>query len=260
MPSVTCAPRPLQGTLSLYQTEPTSLPVFETLPELPNKLVFVPGLTDTIGVVPYLPRLAPKLHELGYSLVQPVKGSDLGGFGSSSLEGDAQELTQLIKHLINNGASGKVFLMGHSTGCQDIIKFLSRDRGIKIHGGILQAPVSDCEYFDAHKTPTDAELIDRAASLIASGRGGDVLPRNATATPSETSHGNAAAVIQPPMTAYRFYSLNSHGGDDDKFSSALGDDDIRRVWGPALSRAPILALMGEKECVYTNERICTCWD
>lgn len=238
---------PLQGTLSLYQSEPVALPVFETRPDLPNKLVFVPGLTDTIGVVPYLERLATALHAQNYSLVQPIKGSDLGGFGSSSLEGDAQEIAQVIRHLERNGASGKVVLMGHSTGCQDTITFLSGERGVKVHGAVLQAPVSDCEYFDAHKTPADDELLKRAASLVAEGRSGDVLPRTAAAKPGDAQNGNSAAVLQPPMTAYRFQSLNGRGGDDDMFSSGLSDNDIRRVWTPALARAPILALMGEKD-------------
>lgn len=238
---------PLQGTLSLYQSEPVALPVFETRPDLPNKLVFVPGLTDTIGVVPYLGRLATALHAQNYSLVQPIKGSDLGGFGSSSLEGDAQEIAQAIRYFERNGASGKVVLMGHSTGCQDTITFLSRERGVKVHGAVLQAPVSDCEYFDAHKTPADGELLERAALLVAEGRGGDVLPRITAAKPGDPQSGNSAAVLQPPMTAYRFQSLNGHGGDDDMFSSGLSDNDIRQVWTPALARAPILALMGEKD-------------
>ncbi|WFD36789.1 hypothetical protein MCUN1_003678 [Malassezia cuniculi] len=243
------SPKAVNGALYLYQSDPTPLPVFETRRDLPNKLVFIPGLTDTIGVVPYLPLLANALHELGYSLVQPVTGSDLGGYGTSSLEGDAQEITNLIEHLVSHvNATGKIVLMGHSTGCQDTIAFLSRDRGVTVHGGILQAPVSDCEYFDSRKSPADEQLLAKAAELIAAGKGGEMLPRTAPAKPEAGGiSGNSAAILQPAMTAYRFHSLNSHGTDDDMFSSVLSDDDIRRIWTPALNKAPILALMGAQD-------------
>ncbi len=55
-------PSPLQCTLRLFQTEPISLPYFETNAQHPNKLIFIPGLTDTMGVVPYLPSLASVLN------------------------------------------------------------------------------------------------------------------------------------------------------------------------------------------------------
>ena len=88
-------PSPLQGTLRLFQTEPIPLPYFETNAQHPNKLIFIPGLTDTMGVVPYLPSLASVLNDLEYSLIQFVKCSDLGGFGTSSLEGDALSLIHI---------------------------------------------------------------------------------------------------------------------------------------------------------------------
>ncbi|WFD07618.1 hypothetical protein MVES1_002986 [Malassezia vespertilionis] len=250
----------LHGALALYQTSPVSLPYFETNGHFPNKLIFVAGLTDTIGVVPYLGRLAHALEKLEYSLVQPVKGSDLGGFGLSSLEGDAQELAAMVEHLLvrrENQATGKIVLMGHSTGCQDVVAFLSKDRSqfqngegkqLVVHGGILQAPVSDREYFTASSSSTPLRDSEK---LIGEGKSDALLPRSDAVTKPRSIHGrgpgNADAVLKPAYTAYRFHSLNGKGGDDDYFSSDLTDDQIRSALQPALSRAPLLMLMGEND-------------
>ena len=261
-------PAPLQGVLRLYQTKPIALPYFETNAHHSNKLVFVPGLTDTIGVVPYLPRLASVIDEVGFSLVQFVKCSDLGGFGTSSLEGDAQEMAQLLEHLITRSDSpctGKLVVMGHSTGCQDVVAFLSRERRflsgrdgpIRVHGGICQAPVSDREYFDAHdgQNPLGQLQLAESRAYIAEGKPGTLLERSSIAqTPRYTDNGrgdgNSASALQPAMTAYRFTSLNARGGDDDLFSTDLRQDELQRTLGPALERAPLLMLFGANECVF----------
>lgn len=258
-------PEALPGKLALYQTEPVALPYFETNGHHANKLVFLAGLTDTIGVVPYLPPLAHALDKIGYALVQPVKGSDLGGFGTSSLEGDAQEMAQLIEHLTTRAddqCTGTLVIMGHSTGCQDVVAFLSKDRRaskhqdaslLRVHGGILQAPASDHDYFEANKTPSDEALLHQSEAAIQAGRGYALLPRdNAQAQPAAHNgrgDGNADAVLQPAFTAYRYQSLHGANGDDDYFSYGMSDDQIRAALSPALSRAPLLMLVGEKEYV-----------
>ncbi|MCO5554328.1 hypothetical protein L7F22_007857 [Adiantum nelumboides] len=146
---------PVRHALSLWHQSPT-LPLLETSPSSANVLIFIPGLTDTLGTVPYLDELAANIAELDFSLVQPQLSSSLGGFGLSSLEADAQELELVIKFLQEQRKSrdrqgapaglGKVVLMGHSTGCQDIAHFFAladRRRSQTVHGAVLQAPVSD---------------------------------------------------------------------------------------------------------------------
>jgi len=258
-------PPSLTGTLGLYQTCPISLPYFETNPHHPNKLIFVPGLTDTIGVVPYLPQLAADLDSISYSLVQPVKSSDLGGFGTSSLEGDAQELAQLIEHIKTRSSDpcvGKLVIMGHSTGCQDVLTFLSQDRllsketgdeCIHVDGGICQAPVSDRDYFEAYVTPHSAQQLQECRDKLFKHQPSALLDRSNAKHKPESLHGrgtgNSEAVLNPAFTAYRFASLNDSNGDDDFFSNNFSDDQIRRGIMPALSRAPLLFLMGEQEYV-----------
>ena len=277
-------PAPLAGSLQLYQGKPVALPYFDTNPSLPHSLVFLPGLTDTIGTLPYLPRLAECLSAHRFSLVSPQLTANLGGYGQCTLEGDAQEIAKCVAHLrsLPPKRGGKVILMGHSTGCQEVVAYLlsstrASSETTKIDGAILQAPVSDREYYqlqrqqasEKQRQEMDQEL-QRATKLVESGQGASLMPRKNAEDiklpidPSDTQSelaGNTSAVLQPAMTAYRTWSLKAKGGHDDFFSSDLDDATITsnqpgaRSIGRAVKNlqagvgdgARLLALIGEKE-------------
>lgn len=267
---------PVRHALSLWHQSPT-LPLLETSPSSANVLIFIPGLTDTLGTVPYLDELAANIAELDFSLVQPQLSSSLGGFGLSSLEADAQELELVIKFLQEQRKSrdrqgapaglGKVVLMGHSTGCQDIAHFFAladRRRSQTVHGAVLQAPVSDREDFE-WGAQTDAgrkSRLEEATRLVEQGKGATLLPRDVLPPQplskekeagGRTPEVNGQAFEEPAMTAYRYWSLNAKGGHDDYFSSDLPDDRVRAIWANIVGspsegpRRRVLALLGEKE-------------
>ncbi|KAJ1020656.1 hypothetical protein NDA16_004049 [Ustilago loliicola] len=258
MASPSDLPSALTGSLQLYQKKPIALPYFDTDANLAHSLVFVPGLTDTIGTIPYLPKLAASIRQHGFSLVQPQLTCNLGGYGQCTLEGDAQEIAACVSHLRNlpSKRDGKVVLMGHSTGCQDLIAYiLSSTRAVsadtRIDGAILQAPVSDREAYEQDRSAASAQIRDEmdrelqhATELVQSGQGATLMPRKDVASnsmstdPSDpassvsanqsshqdnTSSGNASAVLSSAMTAYRTWSLRAKGGHDDFFSSDLQD-------------------------------------
>ena len=68
-----------------------------------------------------------------------------------------------------------------------------------ISGAILQAPVSDVEYFENVGGPTFHMWAEFARNLVAEGKGDDWLPKEASQS--------AAALGVIPFTAYRFASL-----------------------------------------------------
>lgn len=279
-------PPALTGTLSLYQPKPIALPYFDTDPTLPHSLVFLPGLTDTIGTLPYLPRLAASLARQSFSLVCPQLTANLGGYGQCTLEGDAQEIGACVSHLrtLASKRHGKVVLMGHSTGCQEVIAYLlSSNRACgertRIDGGILQAPVSDREFYEMQRKQASEEErqqmdqeLSQATQLVERGAGAALMPRrdadkislptDPDSTPQQAA-GNTSAVLQPATTAYRTWSLKAKGGHDDFFSSDLPDHQITsshfgaRSIGRAVknlqdgaasgANARLLALIGEKE-------------
>ncbi|XP_064977256.1 UPF0613 protein PB24D3.06c-like [Musa acuminata AAA Group] len=201
----------LRGTLFKYGPKPIQV-AFKT-GEFNQQVIFVGGLTDGLLATEYLEPLSIELENAKWSLVQPLLSSSYIGYGTSSLDQDSLELDQLIGYLINKENSEGVVLLGHSTGCQDIVHYLRTNLACSkaVRGVILQAPVSDREYLAT--LPETAEMIDLAATMIGEGRGMELMPREANP--------------DAPITSYRYHSLCAYMGDDDMFSSDLSDDQLR---------------------------------
>jgi hypothetical protein len=88
----------------------------------------------------YVVPLANALQEEKWSLVQPLLSSSYIGYGTSSLKEDAIEIEKLINYLIYEEQSEGVVLVGHSTGCQDIVHYLRTGGHCSraVRGAILQ--------------------------------------------------------------------------------------------------------------------------
>lgn len=162
-------------------------------------LIFIPGLTDGLLALPYLPELDRRCREAAVALVQPILRSSYLGYGTATLAHDAADIAQLVAFLTSSPGSmkkSKFFLMGHSTGCQDILRFLrdAQPANALIRGCILQGPVSDREWLHYSNEAHDMEnLIQKAHEL---GGGDELMPR---------------ATDPAPITARRFLSFASRG-------------------------------------------------
>lgn len=195
------------GDLFLYDEK---LAAFEShLPYEPfGSVIFIGGLGDGFMTCPIVNYLSPILGEKGFSLVQFVMSSSYRQFGTSSLAQDSVEITKLIEYLQNVRGRRKIFLLGHSTGCQDIFWYLRE--GIKndhlIYGANVQAPVSDRDFIFWYDSGLAGRSLNEADELIRSGFSNDLLGK---------------MIDNVPMTAYRTKSLYSRLGDDDFFSSDL---------------------------------------
>ncbi|KAL8153654.1 hypothetical protein V2J09_011414 [Rumex salicifolius] len=201
----------------LFKYGPKSAQVAFKTGDHNQHVVFIGGLTDGLMATEYLEPLAVALDNEKWSLVQTLLSSSYSGYGSSSLDQDAVELDQLISHLINKEDSQGVVLLGHSTGCQDIVHYMGRNSACSraVRAAILQAPVSDREY--RATLPETAAMIDLATRMISEGKGLEIMPREANS--------------DAPITAYRYNSLCGYMGDDDMFSSDLSDDQLRMRLG-----------------------------
>lgn len=234
--------------VNIFQYQP-NLPAIEYQsdgkPE--NFLVFIGGLGDGLLCTKYIPQIAELFNkELGgkWGVIESLITSSYIGCGTGSLGRDVRELAQLVKYLRSHRGTpqSKIVLMGHSTGCQDTIEYLSKfayqddfESIFKLDGGILQAPVSDTEaseYF--HKDTNIKEVLKQAKQLIDAGRGDELLPEEARKLSADV-----------PVSAYRFYSLNARRTDDDYFSSYLNEDDYKETF--AKITLPLLVLVGEKD-------------
>lgn len=204
-----------RGVMFKYGSKPAQV-AFKT-GDYKQQVVFIGGLTDGFLATKYLEPLAIALDKEKWSLVQFLLSSSYSGYGISSLKEDALELDQLINHLINKEDSEGVVLLGHSTGCQDIVHYMRSNAACSraVRAAILQAPVSDREF--RATLPETAGMIDLASKLISEGQGSELMPREANS--------------DSPITAYRFHSLCAYMGDDDMFSSDLSDDQLKQRLG-----------------------------
>ncbi|EPS64913.1 hypothetical protein M569_09866, partial [Genlisea aurea] len=198
-----------------------------------RQVVFIGGLTDGFLATEYLEPLAIALEREQWSLVQFLLSSSYSGYGTSSLKADAAELDQLISYLINKEESEGVVLLGHSTGCQDIVYYLRTSAACSraVRAAILQAPCSDREYRATF--PETASMIDLARSMISEGRGSELMPREANP--------------DSPIDAHRYHSLCAYNGDDDLFSSDFSEDQLKQKLGH-MSSTPTLVMfsMGDE--------------
>lgn len=207
------------GSLFQYQTFP-SLVAFESIPSrlesqqknCPNKCILIGGLSDGLIPTPYTKDLEAACHDIGWSLVQPILSSSYLGFGHGTLKRDTEEIGSLMNYLIHHRQAEQFALVGHSTGCQNSVHFLKYGdaelmKRVKVIA--LQAPVSDRE---GAMEQLDYEMnIQHARKLQEQGREDEMMPRSC---------------FWAPITAARFLSLQDIGGDDDFFSSDLGDDEL----------------------------------
>ncbi|KAK1835107.1 hypothetical protein QBC39DRAFT_419613 [Podospora conica] len=205
-----------------------------------NILVFLPGLGEGPLDIPYTRALAPPLAAIGYSLFETRLSSSYSAFGYSSLAKDAQEIAALVRYLRGEvlREGGRVVLMGHSTGCQDCVAYAQREGGEGVDGFVLQGPVSDRE---AIRMDDEGGVVEKGVrwAVEEGGRGeGVMVPREML---PEGWRGQ-------PMSAYRWWSLAGVGGDDDFFSSDLGDEEVKRVWG-AFKKPVLILPSGEDEWV-----------
>lgn len=131
-----------------------------------------------------------------------------------------------------------IVLVGHSTGCQDAVRYAQRCRTSSeeppLLGVVLQAPVSDREYLAT--LPSTGPLLEKAQKLLEQGQGEEICGR---------AHDFGGA----PVTARRWHALAAAGGDDDLFSSDLTDGQLRSMYGPLAQLPALLLISGSDEYV-----------
>ena len=109
-------------------------------------VVYISGLTQGLLACPYVPSMAKECQSRGWGFVQPLLSSSYTGYGIWSLDKDCKELQELLEYLTRTYSElSHVVLMGHSTGCQDVVHFMKHaEQKIRklVVGCVLQAAAS----------------------------------------------------------------------------------------------------------------------
>jgi predicted alpha/beta-fold hydrolase len=140
----------MEGTLFRYRTSPGSLQAFMSPAEHAHAryVIYLGGLTDGLLACSYVEELAAECDRKGWAFVQPIIRSSYAGYGCSSLANDVADLADLVTYLVRTHDAAAFAVVGHSTGCQDIVQLLATAPTAvreKIRAVVLQAPVSDRE-------------------------------------------------------------------------------------------------------------------
>ncbi|KAK4237132.1 hypothetical protein C8A03DRAFT_16300 [Achaetomium macrosporum] len=206
-----------------------------------NALVFLPGLTSGPHAMDLtaLSTMLEQSRNLSFSLWEFRMRSSYSGFGCSSLVNDVEDTAALVRYLRGIGKE-KVVLMGASTGCQDCLEYTNRDKynTLPVDGYILTSPVSDRE--SAFLFMSDdglAKSVQVAKYMIEEGRKDEPMPKEFL-----------PLIFGAPVTAYRWHSLASKGGDDDYFSSDLPDSTLTALFG-RIDKPVLFLPAGEDEMV-----------
>jgi hypothetical protein len=151
-----------------------------------------------------------------------ILSSSYKGYGTSSLQKDCEELSELVRHLRDQRSAKSIALVGHSTGCQDSVYFMKHadaDLRKMVRVVALQAPVSDREAGNMVETEEEISarslMLERGRKMKDTGAGGEIL----------------CIEDGVPITADRWVSLNDEGGSDDMFSSDLSDAKLKELLG-----------------------------
>ncbi|KAI4623550.1 hypothetical protein J4E80_003361 [Alternaria sp. BMP 0032] len=210
-----------------------------------NTVLWIGGLTDGLLTVSYPASIAASLPPT-WSLAEVLITSSYSGWGTGSLARDAKELGECVSYFKKLRPGKKVVLMGHSTGCQDIMEYLlgkGAEGKEKVDGIILQGGVSDREAWeDYYKEGDRRKQLDNAIAtanvLVNTGKGEEVL--SPESNPVFKDMGG-------PLNAYRAYSLLAKGGDDDYFSSDLSDEHFATTFGTIPKTTPVCFLLGAED-------------
>ncbi|KAH7385891.1 hypothetical protein BKA66DRAFT_63378 [Pyrenochaeta sp. MPI-SDFR-AT-0127] len=211
--------------------------------DAPHTLLWIGGLTDGLLTVPYPTSIAASLPS-SWVLAEVLLSSSYKGWGTGSLMRDARELGECVKYFKKLRPGKRVVLMGHSTGCQDIMEYVvgkGAHTRPSLDGAILQGGVSDREaWADMLKGETEKEAYDaivkKAKEMIDQGKDKEVMEPHMV-----------SKELGGPMTAYRTYSLLASGGDDDYFSSDLSDEVFAKTFGKFPKSTPVCFLLGSED-------------
>ncbi|RFU27875.1 hypothetical protein B7463_g8475, partial [Scytalidium lignicola] len=219
---------------------PHRLVAFEHTPKESRKdpqniLIFIGGLFDGLLTVPYPSNISDALPA-EWTLAEVILSSSYSGWGTASLAKDARQIARCVEYF-RTVKSGKIVLMGHSTGCQDVMEYLTgsgHEERPHIDGAIVQASASDRE---AMEMVLDPKILKEsclvAEAMVASGNGEEILPSRET-----------NGFFPAPVCARRWLSLASpnHDGDDDYFSSDLTDEQLMKSFGSLPAGTPLCIL------------------
>ncbi|KAL6880034.1 DUF1749 domain-containing protein [Trichoderma longibrachiatum] len=232
----------------------------------PHSILFVGGLGDGLATTSYTSDLVRALQPTEWSFFTLNLTSSYQAWGLGHLDRDTDEIAQCIRYIksYKNSKYGysKLILMGHSTGSQCVLHYLSRPNPhvfvppfdpelehverLALDGAIMQAPVSDREAIQwvlhhgfGGKSGAELKSVYETLQTMAK----DAALKNPSSD-SMLPMWMTSQIGYPsntPLSCRRFLSLTSpespaSPSDDDVFSSDLTDEQLKKTFGMVKQR------------------------
>lgn len=209
----------VKGYIMVYST--SGLAAYDNGIESSRIIVLIGGLESRMMTLSYIRNFVDFCAEHGIRLVIPELTS-YPNFRVVPIDQDLDDINELLGML-----EGDIVLIGQSTGCQDLLLYMEKYNSSKVKGLVLQAAVSDVEYFP------DSEIQRRSELAASFGE-----------TRSRFVEIDGAIWLKE-----RFVSLYTKHGREDLFSSYLDDEAFAR-WGRISPK--ILSVVSENDeyCIH----------
>lgn len=239
------------------------------------------GLGDGLATSSYTSDIVRALQPTKWSFFTLSLSSSHSQWGLGHLDRDTQEISECAEYIksyktAKYGEDNKLVIMGHSTGSQCVLSYLSQpnpittvapfDQDLKhscrlaVDGAIMQAPVSDREAImlvlrdgfagrsadEIKATWAQAEAFAKKAAESESQSIDTLIPLWMT----------APIYSNIPISCRRFLSLASpdspqNPGADDMFSSDLGNEELEKTFGliaeRGLLKSKLMVLMSGRD-------------
>ena len=210
-------------------------------------IMLIGGLGDLLFSVKYFEYLWNKLE--GYTLCIPNMRSSGNSFGNTTIWNDVEDIKEILQHITKNNEIKEIYLIGHSTGCQDILCLCKKgiQNQFPIKKCVLQGPVSDRDYVEKEEDLLkEIKRIEKEYNIPCKDWNSSEL-KNSVDISKYLYDG------QYPLLIRRFISLYSKLGDEDWFSFDISQDEFNAIYSCATIPLLFVFSLNDQYVNYTHE-------
>ena len=188
-------------------------------------IMLIGGLGDLLFNIKYFQYLWNKFDE-NYMICIPNMRSSGNSFGSFTIWNDVEDINEILSYISNKNKLDEIYLLGHSTGCQDILCLFKKgiNKQFPIKKCILQGPVSDRDYLNKDKKLlNEIKRIEKEYNVLYENWNNSELKNSMDV--SKYLYDN-----KYPLLVRRFVSLYSKLGDEDWFSYDISQETLKSMY------------------------------
>lgn len=188
-------------------------------------IMLIGGLGDLLFNIKYFQYLWNKFDE-NYMICIPNMRSSGNSFGSFTIWNDVEDIKEVLSYISNKNKLDEIYLLGHSTGCQDILCLFKKgiNKQFPIKKCILQGPVSDRDYLNKdEKLLNEIKRIEKEYNVLYENWNNSELKNSMDV--SKYLYDN-----KYPLLVRRFVSLYSKLGDEDWFSYDISQETLKSMY------------------------------